>query len=767
LLSLVDTVLRRIIRALRGEWLLLFKGVVFLEAGASILFFGLLANDVQLERAGLEALAQLQAKGYVVPSESDPVRVYDGGARDGFGPVHAGGWRPGTIALRQNPTGSAGPDVYLRHELMHEAGFRTCGGKLPLWAEEAAAINFSGEIGLSRSVRQPSTAEIDHLKERIRIGAPIDPSSYQTLTDLVSLYGWPPEPCAVSSKIEEFVASPLPRSETGFSYILVNLSSGRILQAKGDQHSRYAPGSLLKIPYAASLTGGPAGEIGKELAASDTGKLALRKGSLDPVTLRLLLSPAGDTALGDAIRALNGSPGGERAVRACLGEREEEGSFPFQAKLKELALVVRASLLCEPGRFPGLSRNGFAPGTTLYPEPAEYKQILDGIHAMSKTGTVSDARGNPLAGHLMVAWPAERPVMLAVFRTIGGNGGSNLRRASKLLELWSARFPVEYATVRVSVMTLTPRDTWEIVEECPSFERPDADGSKTRVSTCGGFRILSSARGSRTERCVPGILHISHDNQKVVLETDSESYADAVLDSEAQDLRGESRKALRAVIAWNGVHGGARHPETQSVCDSTHCMVYMGNRCGDSKANGKTDVELLRLLDEIAGKMGLDWLPFSKGGSEPWEVRIVSGELTRELAPVWGADQTRELAHEAGSAGEQVVLDMRRERGRNGMVSIHIFHAGGGVNPATGEDSTVEEDNLPCDVFRRYIKLPSCPESIRYDGGSNDWVFKGTGEGHGIGLSVEEMGDLERSGMTAAGIIEKAYLRQRDGRATP
>ncbi len=716
-----------------------FKGVVLLETGASIIFFGLLAHDARLERTGNAALDELRASGYAGPSESDPIRVYEGGAKAGFGPVHAGGWRPGVITIRRNPSGGAGAEVYFRHELMHEASFRTCGAKLPLWAEEAAAINFSGEIQASQPVKQPSIAEINHLRDRIQIGAPLDTISYQILKDLIALYGWPGQPCAISGKIEELVTTPIPRSETGFSYILINLRSGRVLEAKGDLHSKHPPGSLLKIPYAASLKGGQGEKLGEELAASDTARLASRKGSLDPEKLRMLLSPAGDSALSEGVLTKRWPIESERTARICLGERDGDGTFAFQANLKDLALVLRASLLREPDRFPGLSRNGFAAGTTLYPEPAEHKQILEKLHAVSKTGTVSDTRGNPLAGHLMVAWPAESPVLLALFRTIGGNGASNLRRASKILDRWSTRFPAEYATVKVSVMTLTPPDTREIVDECPSFERLDADGWKTRVSTCGRFRILSSARGSRTERCVWGILRSSQDNEKIVLETDSESYADAVLNAEAQDLRGESRRALRAVIVWNGAHGGARHPESQSVCDSTHCMVFMGERCEDSKRSGKTDVELLLLLDEIAGKKGLDWLPFSKGGSRTWEVRVPPSELTR-------------------LTGEQVLLDMRRERTREGGVSIHLFHATGNEIPGTGEEY------LPCDVFRRYVKLPSCPESILYDGSSNEWVFKGIGEGHGFGLSVQEMGELERSGMTAAGIIEKAYLHGPDGR---
>ncbi|MGA2401655.1 MAG: hypothetical protein ABSG91_08095, partial [Syntrophobacteraceae bacterium] len=124
----------------------LYKSFVLLEAGASIIFFGSLIHNAQLERCATNALQELQDRRYKTPSGSDPVRVYPGGAPDELSAFQAGGWRPGTISLRQDPHGSAGPEVYLRHELMHEASFRTCEGKLPLWAEEAAAIDFSGEL---------------------------------------------------------------------------------------------------------------------------------------------------------------------------------------------------------------------------------------------------------------------------------------------------------------------------------------------------------------------------------------------------------------------------------------------------------------------------------------------------------------------------------------------------------------------------------------------------------------------------------------------
>jgi peptidoglycan hydrolase-like amidase len=382
-------------------------------------------------------------------------------------------------------------------------------------------------------------------------------------------------------------------------------------------------------------------------------------------------------------------------------------------------------LLLEPGYFAGLSRNGFAAGTTLYSEPDEYKEILRKLDAVCKTGTVSDAGGRPIAGHLMAAWPAQSPVLLAVFRTIGGSGASNLKRASKILERWSVSFPAEYAKVRVSVMTLTPRNTWDIFNDCPSFDLKDAGGWKKRISTCGHFRIVSSAPGSRTERTVSGVLASSHDGLRTILETDSETYAGSVLNAEAQGLQGEAEKALRAVIVWNGVHGGSRHPETSAVCDSTHCMVFQGSPREKQKPGGKTAPALLRLLDENARKKGLEWLHFSSGGQDEWEMRMPSPQL-RELAD------------------ESAILDIRRERTRTGAVSVHLLYKEG-------------EESVPCEFLRNRLKLPSCPESINYDENSTEWIFRGLGKGHGLGLSVERSETLANSGLSARQILDDAY----------
>lgn len=695
-----------------------------LEAGVAILFFGALAGHPELDRSGSQALHEMQALGYRTPTISEPVRVYPAKTGSDFTAGHAGGWHPGVISLREDPQGPFGPEIYLRHELMHEAGHLTCGGRLPLWAEEAAAIAFSGELSARPPTGPPSESELDHLREKVRVGAGLDAAAYGALSKLISIHGLPSEPCGVSGEMETLLQSDAAGS--GFSYILISLLSGETLDAKGDLTTRYPPGSLLKIPYAASLTEVENAAVGEELCASDTDRLLARRRFFSPEKFRFLTSIVKDAPLAASFESREVSGGDARFWRRFVGERGPDGGFPFEASLKELSLVLRASLLFQPARFSGLSQNGFTPGSTLYPAPERHKAILRRLHAMSKTGTVSDARGNPLAGHLMVAWPREDPLFLAVFRNSGGSGASNIRRASEVIEGWALRCTPATGRVRVRLLSLTPRASWEIQDVCPSLEKEEPGCRSVRFSTCGKFKIVSSARGSRSVRWVSGLLESRADSDAVILETDPETYADAVLSAEAQDLRGEAQKALRAAIVWNGVHGGHRHPDTRSLCDATHCMVFQGQTSDEpKKPPGKTDPALLALLDEVATQKMRVWLSFSEGGDSAWEKRIALPELKALV-------------------DEPAVLDLRRERTRSGGIVVHLMY------PET-------EEKVPCEVFRARLKLPSCPESIQSDAANGAWIFKGTGKGHGQGLSVDRARALAGSGTGAAAILRDAY----------
>lgn len=710
-----------------------FREVVLFEAGAGLIFFGSLIHHESLAEHGEKALQELYSLGYTVPDRSDPVRIYPAETSHSFTSYHAGGWRPGVISLREQPQGRLGPEVYLRHELMHEACFRTCGGKLPLWAEEAAAIAFSGELHFESPAEKPNPEELKYLQRRVRSGANLDRKSREALVKLIAHEGWPTEPCALSRKILEQVVPPESPADRDFSYILISLISGRMLDAKGDLQGRYPPGSLLKIPYAAALKDSSGVTIGQNLVVSDTANLLRKKDRLDLQRYRFLISPVKQTDLNRSLSADESDRKGDKFWRRYLGERDETGNFPLEANLPEIALMLRLSILSKPLFFTPLKQNGFIEGSTLYKEAEEDKAVLRRMQAMAKTGTVVDERGTPLLGHLMVVWPAEAPVFLAVFRCSGISGASVLRRAAPVLDHFSKHFPVAFGSVRINLLTLAPSSSWEVIDECPTLERETPDGWKQRISACGQFQIRSSARKSRSERFVSGLISTLPGGQKGILETDSESYADGVLDAEAQHLRGEARKAFRAVVIWNGAHGFRRHQDTGAVCDTTHCMVFMGNPSEktEEKKPDPTDYTLLKFLDELATRGHLDWFPFAKGGDQHWEKEIP-------------AENLRQLVKETE------ILDIRRERTRNGELNIHLLYP-------------TSEEVVPCEVFRNKLKLLSCPERIRHDSNKGLWTFEGIGEGHGQGLSIEKAQSLAQGGQSALAILRDAYQKTASG----
>lgn len=704
----------------------LFAKTLLLEGGAALLFFGSLIHNEALFQHGERALAELQGQGYQCPSVAEPVRIYPGKTDGPFSAVHAGSWRPGVITLRQQPQGAFGSEVYLRHELLHEASFRTCKGNMPLWAEEAAAIHFSGELAADPSVQAISASALEHLRERVRAGARLDEESYTGLTQLLAKHGWPQAPCAISPAVAKALQPVTAAAKPDFSYLLTSLLSGRILEAKGDLQERDPPGSLLKIPYAAALSEGADEIVGAELAASDTGKLLARRQAFNIDRYRLLISMIADAPLGERVAPQEATSKNQTFWRRYLGERDETGLFPLEANLPELAVMLRAALLTTPERFAGLAQNGTTPGSTLYERPETEKKTVNKLRALAKTGTVSDERGQPLTGHLMVAWPKENPVYLAIFRKTGVPGAAVLGPAATILKEWEKKWPISLGEVRVRLLSLVPGTTWKAFEPCPALPLREHEKTVEKASLCGRFQIVSSAKGGRPERTVWGVLETRPEADAVVLETDPFTFADQVLESEADDLSGEARAALRAVIVWNGVYGGHRHPETAALCDSTHCMVFQGALPGKTEKRPEPiEPKLIALLNTIAKKQQTDWLSFSEGGAEKWTKQLSFMEIERLV-------------------NEPKVHDIRRERKRSGEIVIHLMYR-------------ENEEVVPCEVFRNRLKLLSCPEVIERDEGGHLWLFGGIGKGHGLGLSVARARALSQAGYDAAKIIEDAY----------
>jgi len=137
---------------------------------------------------------------------------------------------------------------------------------------------------------------------------------------------------------------------------------------------------------------------------------------------------------------------------------------------------------------------------------------------------------------------------------------------------------------------------------------------------------------------------------------------------------------------------------------------------------------LLSSLDQVAHRHVIEWLPFSKGGSDEWRRSISGPDLQKLVA-------------------EASVLDVRRERTRTGDVIIHLVYP-------------ENEELVPCELFRNRLKLYSCPETIRYDREVNVWLFAGVGEGHGEGLSIEKARVQSRVGSNAWQILGDAYREE-------
>jgi hypothetical protein len=686
------------------------RGAVLREATAGLLLFGVLAGRADLEQAGAKALAELSARGYARIDAAAPVRVYPLESDAGAAPAHAGRWRPGVVALRPDPTGGETAAVYLRHELMHEASFRTCRGKLRAWTEEAAAIAFSGETLVPREVSADALA---HLRVAARVDA-IDAASYATLRALVAMHGWPDAPCAESTTIAALV-----RARDGdagaLASIVVSVASGRVLETSGDVDAPAPPGSVLKLPFAAALDADDPARLGEALARSDTEALLLRRGGFHLDRFVRLLAP-----VAGARRHLPAALDDDTAWRSLLGERRADGGYAVEASLRELALVVRSALLVRPEAFAGLVENGRLSGSTLEKAATDDKERVRRLRALAKTGTVSTAQGEPLGGHLVLAWPAPRPRYVAVLRKGGVRGAGVLAAARDRLERWRDVFSPDDGDVRVRLFTPVDAGAVRLAEPCPGIDVGGATPGHT--TTCGELRFTTDAPGARRERIVRGI--VERTGERIVLVTDPESYADGVLDAEAADLHGAARAALRAVVVWDGVHGAGRHPDDHALCDTTHCMVFRGLAPGTvAPHDPAVDPALLRRLDEASRARAEPWLPFSKGGEAPWSRRTAASALAR-------------IVH------EPLVLAVARERTRTGDVVFHLTYAEG-------------VETLPCDVVRKALALPSCPARVVRD--DDGWIFEGLGEGHGLGLDVARARRLASEGRSALEILEDAY----------
>ena len=188
---------------------------------------------------------------------------------------------------------------------------------------------------------------------------------------------------------------------------------------------------------------------------------------------------------------------------------------------------------------------------------------------------------------------------------------------------------------------------------------------------------------------------------EVVFRTTLASYVSGVLAAEHAGLAGEPAVALAEVIAHDA--RVERHPG-RPLCDTTHCQAFLGT------APAGEDVRRALELPELptAG-----WLPYFRGGEEPWEVR-------RSRADVRAA-----VGESTRISGDGRTLEVTRP---------------GGV------------ERLACEPVRASLRMQGCPTEAIFEG--ETVRLRGRGRGHGLGLDVEA---ARASGLTAAELLRRAY----------
>jgi hypothetical protein len=188
---------------------------------------------------------------------------------------------------------------------------------------------------------------------------------------------------------------------------------------------------------------------------------------------------------------------------------------------------------------------------------------------------------------------------------------------------------------------------------------------------------------------------------EVVFRTTLASYVAGVLAAEHAGLTGEAAIALAEVIAHDA--RVERHPG-RPLCDTTHCQAFLGT------ADPTDEVGRALALPELPAR---GWLPYFRGGDEPWEVRRSASEMRAVLG------------------------DAQRLRGDGRTVE---------VTRANGVE------RVPCERVRAALRLPGCPR----DGVFQEETVRlsGRGRGHGLGLDVE---GGRRSELSADEILRRAY----------
>ncbi len=209
----------------------------------------------------------------------------------------------------------------------------------------------------------------------------------------------------------------------------------------------------------------------------------------------------------------------------------------------------------------------------------------------------------------------------------------------------------------------------------------------------------------------------------LVIETSLQHYISNVVSNEYPD---GYRATLQALALAVGLNSRSRRHEARPVCDTSHCQIFGGQY--PSRWNRPDSSRKMRLfeashwaLTQLARDSTCrsdDWYPFSLGGGKHWQHR-------------------RPLNQVAASLGVGLPLAKIMVRSQ-----VEVAHGQGVLS-------------LSCEVFRNQLRLPSCPHVAQMADGFA--IFNGTGDGHGLGLSLIDADLLAARGKDAVEIFRRYF----------
>ncbi len=688
----------------------------------AIFLYGELQRQNKLYETVVNLQTELQSYGYKFGNPAQNLRIYpfsknnNSTINNHFNGI-GGTWSPYKIFVQPNPIKPYTVELFLKHELMHEANFHTCKGKLPIWADEASALAFSGEVKLNNSDEFKEN-ELTDLKTDIKLDTSLKTTSRKALAVLIKRYGWNIKaPCTIPENITSFLNSRKQQESGEIAWRIIHLVSGKVIRYSGSQTKLAPLGSLLKIPVYASID---SSKLSKEtliklsdaLLASDSNKMLYLNKIYNYFNKERFFSIINSNSYSLNEEDLQYLKSSNSLEKWMLGERKSNENWFHSLNLIQAAWLMRNSILSgDKELFKKLENNGIHKNSTLFKNSEKLKKLLQHYKVLAKTGSTGNKNGKPYYGHVLYLWPKANPQYLAIFRQEGVNGFVVAEHSLQHLADFISSFKgyeedVSPGIVKVELYSKLKDKKVKISADCPTFASnwyESSQNGSVKFSTCGTFTISLLGQKNIKEKIILGGLQ-EIGNQFYLL-TDPISYTNAVVQAEDSKIKGEAQKAFRSIIYWNALFSHKTNP----ICDTTKCMVFLGNSATDLKNvnrlndSEQIDPNLISYLNAL--KLKEKWLMFAKGGVAPWRISISSAKLNSML-------QT------------SLILSIQRYIVEEHKIKIHVQYS----------DS---EEYLDCELFRNKLKLYSCPDSISFDRIKKEWFFSGFGEGHGTGFNVE------------------------------